>query len=258
MGHRRPAALLRGLAIGAACLLAWTWCAGSQAWLLPQSEVRDLRTGSPLSGRRAVLGAGVAGLIASEAEPARASGGSTAGKYSTIPSAKRRFYGRVRQGLYQYLQMEPDINAGNLQAQSIDDFFGKNIIKVKGGQDVKNCGFDISGKECKTKEKRTSRWLDWKVASDLLASAFRNDASDINDYLPQVKIIRAMHKKVGKIQEAIDKNDVKEVKAQYAKTKIDLERYLKLVELEPLTSEDYTHEWDTRPQVWCQGTMCVS
>lgn len=37
------------------------------------------------------------------ADPALASGGATAGKYTTIPIAKRRYYGRVQQGVHDFV-----------------------------------------------------------------------------------------------------------------------------------------------------------
>ena len=36
-------------------------------------------------------------------DPAWASGGATAGKYTTIPIAKRRYYGRVQQGVHEFV-----------------------------------------------------------------------------------------------------------------------------------------------------------
>lgn len=207
-------------------------------------------------GRRGALGAiGIAGLWAplSGSEPAYASGGSTAGKYSTIPSAKRRFYGRVRQGIYAFLSMEKPISAGKLNDPVVEQFFAKDIIKQKGGEKIKGCQFS----ECVTKEKRTSRWLDFKISADLLASAFRYDSSDVADFLPQVKLIRSFAKKVEKMQGSISKGDVEGAKAQYQICKADLARYVPMVELANLESEDYTHEWDTKPQVWCQGSFCV-
>eukprot|EP00913_Durusdinium_trenchii_P020930 g19666.t1 len=210
---------LRRLRLQVAGVLALLcgWRVG-QAWLFPQAGAT----------RREVLGlAGLGAMMQA-----------LAGKYSTIPSGKRRFYGRVRQGLYEYLKMEPAIKAGDLKATEVEEFFSMNIVKVKGGMPMKNCGF---GGNCVTKEKRTSRWLDFKTATDLLAS---------------VKVIRAFAKKVTRMEEAIQEGNVKEVQQLYAKSKLDLTRYLPLVELEPLDSEDYTHEWDTRPQVWCQGQFC--
>lgn len=207
------------------------------------------------AGRRAALGASVAfgwGMLTPQ-DAVYASGGATAGKYSTIPSAKRRFYGRVRQGIYQFLAMEEPVLKGAWDDPAIEQFYAKTILLQKGGEKIAGCMFA----ECTTKEKRTSRWNDFKVAADLLASAFRYDASDVNDRLPQVKLIRAYAKKVEKLKTAIGEGD--QVKAQqlFKDAKMDLNRYTGMVELTPLTSEDYTHEWDTRAQVWCQGDFCV-
>ena len=54
-------------------------------------------------GRRNMLGltAGLA-LGACLPQAAVASGGATAGKYTTIPIAKRRYFGRVKQGVYEF------------------------------------------------------------------------------------------------------------------------------------------------------------
>jgi len=185
-----------------------------------------------------------------------ASGGSTAGKYSTIPSAKRRFYGRVREGIYEFLQMEKPILNGELQDPAVSGFFAKSIVKQKGGEKMSSCAIDFGGGTCVTKEKRTSRWLDFKVASDLLASAFRYSADEVNDYLPQVKLIRACAKKVEKMQTAINNGDADTAKELFKKAKTDLNKYVPMVELSPLDSEDYTHPWETRPTVFCTGTYC--
>lgn len=207
------------------------------------------------SGRRALLQtAALAGLMGLP-EVASASGGSTAGKYSTIPSAKRRFYGRVRQGIYQFLLLEKPISEGDLSNPVIQDFFAKNVVKNKGGGKKPGCNWDEE--TCTVKERRTSRWNDFKAAADLLASAFRYDAGDVNDYLPQVKLIRGYAKKIEKMKTAIDNGDAAQAQTLFASCKVDLSRYLPMVELEPIDSTDYTHEWDTRPQVWCQGNFCV-
>ena len=79
------------------------------------------------------------------------------------------------------------------------------------------------GGSCITKEKRTSRWLDFKTATDLLvglgeheksgtceAGAFRYDASEVPESLPGVKVIRSFAKKVTKMEEAIEAGNVKE------------------------------------------------
>lgn len=46
--------------------------------------------------------------------PAYASGGATAGKYTTIPIAKRRYYGRVQEAVHEFLLMAPAVIKGDL------------------------------------------------------------------------------------------------------------------------------------------------
>eukprot|EP00966_Prymnesium_polylepis_P136315 3149641-Prymnesium_polylepis.1 len=54
-------------------------------------------------GRRNVLALSSAlALGALVPQSALASGGATAGKYTTIPIAKRRYFGRVKQGVYEF------------------------------------------------------------------------------------------------------------------------------------------------------------
>mmetsp|Transcript_46408 Transcript_46408/g.92075 ORF Transcript_46408/g.92075 Transcript_46408/m.92075 type:complete len:271 (-) Transcript_46408:326-1138(-) len=237
-----------------------------RAWLslLPQRSriPREVnKEGSQIAvsahaGRRAALGASVAlgwwGMLSPESA-VHASGGSTAGKYSTIPSAKRRFYGRVRQGIYQFLSMEKPVSNGVFDDPSIEQFYAKTIVLQKGGEKIAGCMFA----ECITKEKRTSRWNDFRVAADLLGSGFRYDASDVNDRLPQVKLIRAFAKKVDKLKGAIEEGDQAKAQQLFTAAKQDLNRYTGMVELQPLSSEDYTHEWDTRAVLMCQGDFCV-
>ena len=63
-----------------------------------------------VSRRRDALAAAAAlCLLGSAPLPAVASGGATAGKYTTIPIAKRRYFGRVKQGVFEFLQMEKPV-----------------------------------------------------------------------------------------------------------------------------------------------------
>lgn len=59
--------------------------------------------------RDALAAAAALCLFGSAPLPAVASGGATAGKYTTIPIAKRRYFGRVKQGVFEFLQMEAPI-----------------------------------------------------------------------------------------------------------------------------------------------------
>jgi hypothetical protein len=51
--------------------------------------------------------------------PAYASGGATAGKYTTIPIAKRRYYGRVQEAVHEFLLMAPAVIKGDLMDPTV-------------------------------------------------------------------------------------------------------------------------------------------
>lgn len=94
-------------------------------------------------------------------EQAAASGGATAGKYTTIPIAKRRYYGRVQQGVHEFLAMGNDVVKADMTAASIQIFFdpqGALIVPARrqdiGGQCTKK------NKDCKGAEIRDSRYND--------------------------------------------------------------------------------------------------
>ena len=57
-----------------------------------------------------------------------ASGGATAGKYTTIPIAKRRYYGRVQEAVHEYLLIGPAIVKGDIEDPTLKLFFDKNGI----------------------------------------------------------------------------------------------------------------------------------
>ena len=82
-----------------------------------------------LQGRRGVVFGAAAALALTLAtqEGAFASGGATAGKYTTIPIAKRRYSGRVKQGVFEFLQVGDEIKKGELKSARIDEFFAANI-----------------------------------------------------------------------------------------------------------------------------------
>ena len=107
-------------------------------------------------------------------QAAQASGGATAGRYTTIPIAKRRYYGRVQQGVHEFLLMAPAMVEQDMTTYPIQNFFdpeGTVIVAAKrkdvNGQCTKKDG------DCKGKEIRDSRWNDMKASMYLLANAFR-------------------------------------------------------------------------------------
>ena len=73
---------------------------------------------APLARRNFLASAATAAaalpLLAATPLPAAASGGATAGKYTTIPIAKRRYYGRVQEAVHEFLLMAPAVIKGDL------------------------------------------------------------------------------------------------------------------------------------------------
>ena len=63
-------------------------------------------------------------------EMANASGGATAGKYTTIPIAKRRYYGRVQQAVHEFLEMGPVVVKADMTDPMIQKFFDTEVIFV--------------------------------------------------------------------------------------------------------------------------------
>jgi hypothetical protein len=182
--------------------------------------------------------------------PAHASGGATAGKYTTIPIAKRRYYGRVQQGVHEYLLMGPAIVKGDTTDTTVQQFFdrqGTVIVQAKrkdvNGQCTKKDG------DCRGKEIRDSRYNDLKVSMYLLGNAFRLDQVKAPDSLPTVKMAKAFFKEMDELEKLVTKKpkssgDAAAQKRYLAALDI-LDSYLDLVELPPTDSGHYDQEFST-------------
>jgi hypothetical protein len=123
-------------------------------------------------------------LLTTTAKPANASGGATAGKYTTIPIAKRRYYGRVQQAVHEFLELGPTVVKGDMSVATIQTFFdplGVVVVPAKrkdvNGQCTKKDG------DCRGKEIRDSRYNDMKASMYLLGNAFRTDQQKPPDRL---------------------------------------------------------------------------
>lgn len=106
--------------------------------------------------RRSVMAGAAALLTAASVAPdaAMASGGATAGKYTTIPIAKRRYFGRVKQGVFEFLAVGRAIKKGELDSADVTEFFADNI-QVQEKRRKRQC---VGGYEsCNVKEKFSSR-----------------------------------------------------------------------------------------------------
>ncbi|KAL7577646.1 hypothetical protein ACA910_015162 [Epithemia clementina (nom. ined.)] len=220
------------------------------------SPFRAEKSGASAASRRdalaqmqavVMMGTSATALIAGP-QQAQASGGATAGRYTTIPIAKRRYYGRVQQGVHEFLLMAPAMVDQDMTSYPIQHFFdpeGTVIVEAKrkdvNGQCTKKDG------DCKGKEIRDSRWNDMKASMYLLANAFRTDQQKPPDRLPTVKAARAFFKEVDVMQKNISKKKKKdpETAAIYVAALDLLDSYLDLVELPPLDSGHYDKDFDT-------------
>lgn len=180
--------------------------------------------------------------------PAFASGGATAGKYTTIPIAKRRYYGRVQAAVHDYLLMGTEVVKGDMTTPLIKDFFDPQGLVV-----VESKRKDINGQctkkdgDCKGSEVRDSRYNDMKTSMYLLANAFRINQTKAPDNLPTVKAAKAFFKEMDAMEKRVkkakaNKSDVDAVK-YYAASLDILDAYLDLVELPPTSSGWYDQEF---------------
>eukprot|EP00518_Triparma_eleuthera_P001523 CAMPEP_0182455938 /NCGR_PEP_ID=MMETSP1319-20130603/1944_1 /TAXON_ID=172717 /ORGANISM="Bolidomonas pacifica, Strain RCC208" /LENGTH=239 /DNA_ID=CAMNT_0024654105 /DNA_START=71 /DNA_END=788 /DNA_ORIENTATION=+ len=208
------------------------------------------------SARRSFLARGLVSSVAALSFPASllvpdaalASGGATAGKYTTIPIAKRRYYGRVQQAVHEFLLLGPSIVKGDLQSAPLVDFFDpQGIVVVEGlsfsKEGRKTCLKKADG-GCKGEEIRDSKWNDMKTSMYLLGNAFRFNQQKAPENLPTVKAAKAFAKDIEEMEKALKKKNVKGVQAAYLKSLDVLDGYLDLVELPPVESGNYDKEFE--------------
>lgn len=197
-----------------------------------------------------------AAAFASLAVPgaAMASGGATAGKYTTIPIAKRRYFGRVKQGVFEFLALGAAVKKGELSDPRITDFFSDNIQVVSARQKRQCVG---SGKECQVDEKFSSRWEDMKLSMYLLGNAFRMDSGKPPEKVKQVKEAKAFTSQVEKLRAAAKKGDRKTAALSYAAAIEALDIYLNDVELPPTFTDEYNGGADLAVPSLCQGSFCI-
>jgi len=178
-----------------------------------------------------------------------ASGGATAGKYTTIPIAKRRYYGRVQEAVHEFLLMGPDVVKGDMTATSIQDFFDvtKTVIVAARNQAI-NGQCTKKDSSCKGAEVRDSRYNDMKTSMYLLGNAFRINQQKPPDNLPTVKAAKAFFKEIDAMEKLVVKKPKKNDQVaigHYARSLEILDVYLDLVELPPTDSGNYDQEFDT-------------
>jgi len=190
-------------------------------------------------------------IVTGTAERAEASGGATAGKYTTIPIAKRRYYGRVQQAVHEFLLMAPAVIAGDMSKSTspVVGFFDVDGVVV-----VQSKKKDVNGQctkkdgDCKGKEIRDSRYNDMKTSMYLLGNAFRINQTKAPDNLPSVQSAKAFFREMDGMEKAVTgKRGVKVQEAQqrFLAALEVLDVYLDLVELPPTESGHYDKEFNT-------------
>lgn len=206
-------------------------------------------------GAFAALALGASSLLL-PAPAARASGGATAGKYTTIPIAKRRYFGRVKQGVFQFLQAGKDVQKGDLKGESIEGFFSDTIAQ-KSKRRAAACARALPGQACDAESQFSSRWDDMKLSCFLLGNAFRMDSGKPPEKVKQVKEARAFFSEVGKLEAASKAGDKKAAARAFLAAEEYLNVYLNDVELPPTVDAEYAQEADTQVVSLCQGNFCM-
>mmetsp|Transcript_74162 Transcript_74162/g.214837 ORF Transcript_74162/g.214837 Transcript_74162/m.214837 type:complete len:243 (+) Transcript_74162:158-886(+) len=185
-------------------------------------------------------------LSSAVAPPAFASGGATAGKYTTIPIAKRRYYGRVQAAVHDFLLIGPVVVKGDMSAPEIKNFFDpEGLVVVEARRQDVNGQCTKKNKDCKGSEVRDSIYNDMKTSMYLLANAFRINQTKAPDNLPTVKAAKAFFKEMDAMEKRVKKGKAgdKEAIGHYAAALDILDEYLDLVELPPTGSGLYDQEF---------------
>jgi len=213
----------------------------------PQSSSRRelfQKTASSIVGITGAIA--LPGLVLAPSQPAFASGGATAGKYTTIPIAKRRYYGRVQAAVHEFLLLGPEVVKADFSAPTIQAFFDINgLVVVQAKRKDINGSCTKKDKNCKGKEVRDSQYNDMKTSMYLLGNAFRLNQTKAPDNLPSVRAAKKFFKEMDLVEKATKKgrkND-KDSVIHYAAALEALDCFLDLVELPPTDSGNYDKEF---------------
>lgn len=190
---------------------------------------------------------------------------------STIPIAKRRYYGRVEQGVHDFLGLAQHVIDGSAVTKgtvespdAIYKFFDTtSVVVVAARNQAVNGQCTKADPSCRGKEIRDSRYHDMKTSMYLLANAFRINQQKAPDNLPTVKAAKKFFKEVDAMEVAVQKllatnnpssnnnnlqqrDTIMAAQQHYVKALDYLDVYLDLVELPPTDSGYYDTEFDTR------------
>ena len=143
-----------------------------------------------------------------------ASGGATAGKTTSIPRAKVRYYGRISQVLFAYGAVEAAIKSGE-------------AAQIK------------TAKKAFFSEADDSPSSELKSAGYLLAVAFKIDSKIPPDKIPAVKDYKSMMSGVESLKKAMGSGKADEAAKALTASRATVNAYLEAVELPPLGDPRY-------------------
>lgn len=149
--------------------------------------------------------------MASVPYAAVASGGATAGKTTSIPRAKLRYFGRVTEVIIAFNALGAAVKAGDGMKQAAGTFFG---------------------------EKDDSPQADLTTAGYLLSCAFKIDGKIPPDKIAQVKDFKKLIKDLGSLKSAMKESPAK-AQAAYANAATSMDVWLEGVDLPPVASAVY-------------------
>jgi len=217
-----------------------------------ETAMRSPQVTATLDSRRKQLGMWtlLGALTLGSPSSVSAGGGSTAGKYSSQPIAKRRYYGKVSNSIYRYLSMGDSIVTGDFKTPAVEAFFGQTITSKK--------------KNNKRTEKKSSQWITMQKSMYLLGNAFRFDSSMPPDRVQQVQDAKAFFAEMEALQIAMNKGKTEEANKRYAQATEKLNKYLNGVELPPTyyrkkgeSQTFYSRPFEEAAELLCEGSFCI-
>jgi hypothetical protein len=196
------------------------------------------------------LGSSVGGLaLIGLPEIASASGGATAGKYTSIPIAKRRYTGRIKLGVYDFVMMGRAIDRGELVSPEVAAFFSDTVFENKKKSSFR-ANYPNAGKTF-------SRYDDISTAMKLMGNAFRIDATQTPMQVKGYVLAIAFLDDCEKLRKDIMSDNVEKAQKSYAKALESLEPFLDEVELPPTSMLDEYVGGSMRAELACQGAYCI-
>lgn len=166
--------------------------------------------------------------------------------YSTIPIAKRRYYGRVQAAVHDFLLIGPEVVKGDMSSSTIKNFFDPNaLVVVEARSQAINGQCTKKDSSCRGQEIRDSPYNDMKTSMYLLGNAFRINQQKPPDALPSVRAAKAFFKEMDAMEKRVKKGKAGDTAAvgHYAAALDVLDEYLDLVELPPIDSNWYEKEF---------------